>query len=85
MQKAGYHHRVAKHRPYLNKHDRALSVQAKISSIYSSLAQPSLGTVWRLKFAKEHKDWTVEDWAKILFSDEMSVKLFMKRHVRNYV
>jgi transposase len=38
-----------------------------------------------LKFAKEHKDWTVEDWARVLFSDEMAVKLFMERHVRDYV
>ena len=39
----------------------------------------------RLKFAKEHKDWMVKDWAKVLFSDEMAIKLFMKRHTRDYV
>lgn len=63
LQEAGYHHRVARRRPYLNKRDRKR----------------------RLKFAKEHKDWTVEDWARVLFSDEMAVKLFMERHVRDYV
>ena len=63
LQHAGYHHRVARRRPYLNKRDRKR----------------------RLKFAKEHKDWTVEDWATVLFSDEMAIKLFMERHVRDYV
>lgn len=38
-----------------------------------------------MKFAKEHRHWTVEDWAHVLFSDEMAVKLFMERHVRDYV
>ena len=38
-----------------------------------------------MKFAKEHRDWTVEDWGKVLFSDEMAVKLFMERHTRDYV
>ena len=58
LRKAGYHHRVAQRRPYLNKRDRRR----------------------RLKFAKEHKDWTVEQWASVLFSDEMAVKLFLERH-----
>ena len=40
---------------------------------------------WRLKFAKEHKDWTVEDWATVLFSNEMAIKLFMEQHTRDYV
>ena len=56
LQKAAYHQSVARHCPYLNKHDR----------------------VWRLKFAKEHKNWTVEDRGKVLFSDEMAVKLLWK-------
>ena len=38
-----------------------------------------------MKFAKEHQDWTVEQWASVLFSDEMAVKLFMERHVKDYV
>ena len=63
LQKAGYHHRIARRRPYLNKRDRKR----------------------RLKFAKEHKNWTTEDWARVLFSDEMAIKLFMERHTRDYV
>src|SRR5208282_171060 len=39
----------------------------------------------RLKFAKEHENWTMEDWTRVLFSDEMTIKLFMERHTRNYV
>lgn len=54
LSKAGYHHRIARRRPYLNNRDRKR----------------------RLKFAKEHEDWTVEDWARVLFSDEMAIKLF---------
>ena len=38
-----------------------------------------------MRFAKEHKDWTIKDWGKVLFSDEMAIKLFMERHVRDYV
>jgi hypothetical protein len=37
---AGYYHRIAKRRPYLNKRHRK----------------------WRLKFAKEHVDWILEQW-----------------------
>jgi len=37
----------------------------------------------RLKFAKEHLHWTVEDWKRVLFSDEMSIKLFMERNSRD--
>ena len=54
---AGYHYRIARRRPYLNKRDQKR----------------------RLKFAKEHKDWTIQQWASVLFYDEMSVKLFMER------
>ena len=39
----------------------------------------------RLKFAKEYKDWTTENWARMLFSDEMAIKLFMKRYIRDYI
>jgi len=36
----------------------------------------------RLKFAKEHKD---DDWSKVIFTDEMPVKLFIERRIRDYV
>ena len=39
----------------------------------------------RLQFAHDHKDWTVEDWARVSFLDEMAVKLFMERNARDYV
>ena len=29
----------------------------------------------RLEFARAHKDWTVEDWKRVIFTDEMSVKI----------
>ena len=29
----------------------------------------------RLKFAKDHKDWTVDDWSKVIFSDESNFQL----------
>ncbi|KAK1800200.1 hypothetical protein P4O66_000249 [Electrophorus voltai] len=29
----------------------------------------------RLKFEKDHKDWTVEDWSKVIFSDECNFQL----------
>ncbi len=29
----------------------------------------------RLRFAKDHKDWTVEDWSKVIFSDESNFQL----------
>lgn len=42
----------------------------------------------RLKFAREHKNWTVNDWKKVLFSDESSFELFCgdkRRYVRRRV
>jgi len=38
-----------------------------------------------LKLAKEHKDWTTQEWARVLFCNEMSVKLFMERKTWDYV
>ena len=29
----------------------------------------------RLKFVKDHKDWTIEDWSKVIFSDELHFQL----------
>ncbi|KAL7890386.1 hypothetical protein AOLI_G00026440 [Acnodon oligacanthus] len=29
----------------------------------------------RLKFAKDHKYWTIEDWSKVIFSDESNLQL----------
>ena len=37
-----------------------------------------------LQFALEHKDWTVEDWGKIIFSDESKFNLY-KSDGRTYV
>ena len=38
----------------------------------------------RLAFAKEHHDWTIQQWSKVLFSDESTFQQFVvrKRHVR---
>ncbi len=30
----------------------------------------------RLEWAKEHKDWTVEDWNRVIFSDESKINRF---------
>lgn len=30
----------------------------------------------RLKFCRKYKDWTVEDWGKVIFSDEAPFRLF---------
>src|SRR6202043_1655869 len=39
----------------------------------------------RLKFAKAHKDWTVEDWNRVIFTDEMSIKVGQERTSRVFV
>ena len=38
----------------------------------------------RLAFAKKHRDWTIQQWSKVLFSDESTFQQFVvrKRHVR---
>jgi transposase len=33
----------------------------------------------RLKFARAHKNWTVEDWNRVIFTDEMSIKVGQER------
>jgi transposase len=33
----------------------------------------------RLAFARAHRHWTVEDWACVIFTDEMSIKIAMER------
>jgi transposase len=38
----------------------------------------------RLQFAKGHVNWT-EEWASVIFCDEMSIKLFMERNTKDYV
>uniref|UniRef100_A0A914E4I6 Transposase Tc1-like domain-containing protein n=1 Tax=Acrobeloides nanus TaxID=290746 RepID=A0A914E4I6_9BILA len=37
----------------------------------------------RLKFAREHKDWTVAQWARILWSDESKNNLFGSDGIRH--
>uniref|UniRef100_A0A914D0N1 Transposase n=1 Tax=Acrobeloides nanus TaxID=290746 RepID=A0A914D0N1_9BILA len=36
----------------------------------------------RLKFAKEHKDWTIDQWKRILWSDESKKNLFGSDGIR---
>ena len=40
--------------------------------------------VKRLAFAKKHRNWTIQQWSKVLFSDESTFQQFVvrKRHVR---
>ena len=33
----------------------------------------------QLGFAQKYKDWTVEDWKQVIFTDEMSIKVGMDR------
>lgn len=30
----------------------------------------------RLEFAKRHKDWTISDWERVVFSDETKINRF---------
>ena len=39
----------------------------------------------RLRFARSHKHWTVEDWMRVIFTDEMSIKVGQKRTSRVFV
>ena len=38
-------------------------------------------TLERLHFAQEHKDWTAEDWLKVMMSDESTVKETPKKRI----
>lgn len=39
---------------------------------------------WRLKFAKNHRDWGVSNWEKVVFSDEKIFRASSKGQVRVY-
>ena len=39
----------------------------------------------RLKFARVYKNWTVEDWQRVIFTDEMSIKVGQERASRVFV
>jgi hypothetical protein len=39
----------------------------------------------RLRFARAHKDWTVEDWNRVIFTDEMAIKVGQERTSRVFV
>ena len=39
----------------------------------------------QLQYAKRHWNWTVEDWACVIFTDEMAVKIGMEQHTRDMV
>jgi len=75
---------------HLNVHENTLRAALKETGIYHRVVRrrPYLNKHdrhRRLKFAKEHKDWTVEQWGNVLFSDEMAIKLFMQRHTKDWV
>lgn len=36
----------------------------------------------RLEFAKEHKDWTIEQWSRVIWSDESKFNLFSSDGIR---
>ena len=55
---------------------------------YKPAQKPRLTPVMktkRLAFAKKHHDWTIQQWSKVLFSDEQTFQQFVvrKRHVRS--
>ena len=39
----------------------------------------------RLKFARAHKHWTVKDWMRVIFTDEMSIKVGQEQTSRVFV
>ena len=46
------------------------------------LRKPNI--IKRLKFAEEHKDWTVDQWMKVLWTDESKFEIFGSKR-RQYV
>ena len=55
--------------------------------LYKPARKPRLTQVMkakRLAFAKKHRDWTIQQWSKVLFSDESTFQQFVvrKRQVR---
>ena len=55
--------------------------------LYKPARKPKLTPVMkakRLTFAKKHRDWTIQQWSIVLFSDESTFQQFVvrKRHVR---
>ena len=55
--------------------------------LYKPAQKPRLTQVMkakRLAFAKKHRDWTIQQWSKVLFSDESTFQQFVvrKRQVR---
>ena len=64
---------------------RRLSREFNLKS-YKPARKPRLTPVMkakRLAFAKKHRDWTIQQWSKVLFSDESTFQQFVvrKRHV----
>ena len=74
----------------LNIHENTLRSALKEAGIQHRIARRrsflnNHNKQQRLKFAREHKNWKVEDWARVIFTDEMAVKLFMQRHIKDYI
>ena len=74
----------------LNIHENTLQSALKEAGIQHRIARrhPFLNNYnkqQRLKFAREHKNWKVKNWAWVIFTDEMAVKLFMQRHIKDYI
>jgi len=74
----------------LDVHENTLRTALNEAGIHHRIARrrPFLNTrdqKRRLQFAREHKDWKEADWARVIFTDEIAVKLFMDRHGKDYV
>jgi hypothetical protein len=74
----------------LNIHENTLRTALKEAGIQHRIARcrPFLNNhkkQQRLKFAREYKNWKVKDWAQVIFTDEMAVKLFMQRYIKDYI
>ena len=60
---------------------RRLSREFNLKS-YKPARKPRLTPVMeakRLAFAKKHRDWTIQQWSKVLFSDESIFQQFVVR------